>query len=54
MYLSDEYKTKAIKISHDRLSARLDIATFETVAANVSVTKGTQLKFKAFVANVSS
>jgi GTPase SAR1 family protein len=40
VYLSDEYKTKAIKISHDRLSARLDIATFETVAANVSVTKG--------------
>ncbi len=40
VYLSDETKTKAIKISHDRLSARLDIETFETVAANVSVTKG--------------
>eukprot|EP00029_Vermamoeba_vermiformis_P012376 TRINITY_DN718_c0_g1_i3.p1 TRINITY_DN718_c0_g1~~TRINITY_DN718_c0_g1_i3.p1 ORF type:complete len:1114 (+),score=264.17 TRINITY_DN718_c0_g1_i3:486-3344(+) len=40
VYLSDEFKTKAIKISHDKLSARLDIEAFETVAANVSVTKG--------------
>lgn len=42
--MSDEYKTKAVKISHDRLSARLDIETFETVAANVLVTKGTELR----------
>eukprot|EP00029_Vermamoeba_vermiformis_P012375 TRINITY_DN718_c0_g1_i2.p1 TRINITY_DN718_c0_g1~~TRINITY_DN718_c0_g1_i2.p1 ORF type:complete len:881 (+),score=91.65 TRINITY_DN718_c0_g1_i2:685-3327(+) len=40
VYLSDELKTKAIKISPDKLSARLDIETFETIAANVAVTKG--------------
>ena len=43
VYLSDETKTKAIKISHDRLSARLDIETFETVATNIAVTAGINL-----------